>query len=184
MWPFVPYGLYAGKRATTSQGFTEAHAKLGTLFEFAEGPQTLAPGASRDLLFTTGAKACVITDREVGFIGDAMTTRIYRSPIYTGGTSQSSSIFSLSDINPDTPTAVIRLGASVSSPGVEFGAPTYDLGIADIGNASTPAYSSGRIVRPLPPNTTYLQRITNTGTVSLTFTHRLTWYEGVVDLPA
>lgn len=181
LWPYVPYGLFNGNRAMTTQGYVECNVKNGVQFETASGIVTLAAGASRDLVFITGAKPVIIKNRILRFNGLQLSTRIYRGPSYTGGSA--ADIYNLNDINPVATTVQALTGATVTDPGTEFGAPTWDIGTADIGNSQVAIYTSPGVERVLRPNTTYLQRITNTSAASQLISTSLTWYEGEPDLP-
>lgn len=181
LWPYVPYGLYLGTRAMTQQGYIEANVKNGLQFESSSGHVVLAAGASHDVVFTTGDKPVIIKGRLIKFNGVLLSTRVYRDPVFTGGTP--ASIFNLNDINPEDSTVVILSGATVTDVGVEFGAPTFELGSSGIGNEQTSVYSLVGVERILRPNTTYLQRTTNLDGTSQTIVGALTWYEGTPDFP-
>lgn len=181
LWPHVPYGLFNGNRAMTTQGYVECNVKNGVQFELSSGIVTLTAGASRDLIFITGAKPVIIKNRVLRFNGLQLSTRIFRSPAYTGGTP--STIYNLNDINPVATTVQALTGAAVTDVGTEFGAPTWDIGSSDIGNNQISIYTSPGVERVLRPNTTYLQRITNTSASSQLISTSLTWFEGEPDLP-
>lgn len=177
----APAGAYSGLRALTTQTYTEANVKNGVQYEISADTPALAAGANTDVIFTTGANPVLIKGRQVKFNGLSLVTRVYRAPTFTGGTV--TPYFNLNDRNPVTGTVVVRTGATVTAPGTEFGAPTFDLGSSGVGNSSLSTYSVPGIERLLAPNTTYLLRITNDSAAVQRVTSYLTWYEGGTDLP-
>lgn len=176
-----PPGAFAGLRALTVQSYNEANVKNGNQFEIAGNTAALAIGGSIDTVFATGALPVIIKGRIVRFNGVSLATRVYRAPVYTGGAV--TPYFNLNDRNPATGLVTIRTGATVTDPGVEFGAPTFDIGSTDIGNSSVSTYSISGNERLLRPNTVYLQRITNDSAAVQRVSTYLTWYEGGTDLP-
>lgn len=177
----IPSGAFAGTRALTFQNYIEANVKNGVQYEISSDTLSLANLSSIDVIFTTGANPVVIKNRLVKFNGTHLTTRVYRTPTYTGGSI--APYFNLNDRNPIAGTVVIRSGATVTAPGTEFGAPTYDIGSAGQGNSSLSTYATLGIERLLAPNTTYLQRITNDSGAAQEVSSYLTWFEGGTDLP-
>lgn len=177
----IPPGAFAGTRALTFQNYIEANVKNGVQYEISSDNLSVANGGNIDVIFTTGANPIVIKNRLVKFNGTHLTTRVYRTPAYTGGSI--TPYFNLNDRNPVAGTVVIRTGVTVTAPGTEFGAPTYDVGSAGQGNSSLSTYSTLGIERLLAPNTTYLQRITNDSGATQEIASYLTWYEGQTDLP-
>lgn len=181
VFPGLPVGLFNGNRAITQQNYTEANVKNGSQFELSSAPVSLSAGANLDLVFITGNVPVIIKGRTVKFNGILLTTRVYRAPTYTGGAPVTP--FNLNDINPNATTVQILAGATVTSPGIEFGAPTYEIGSAGLGNVQISTYSTLGVERVLRPNTVYLQRTTNDDTSAQLVTGALTWYEGFTDLP-
>lgn len=177
----MPVGLFAGTRAITVQNYIEANVKNGVQYEISANVAALGIGANIDTIFTTGAKPVVIKSRIVKFNGTSLATRVYRAPTFTGGTI--APYFNLNDRNPVTGSVVVRSGATVSAPGVEFGAPTFDIGSDGQGNSSLSTYAVTGIERLLAPNTTYLQRVTNDSPAIQRVSTYLTWFEGDTDLP-
>ncbi len=182
VWPHVPDGLFSGTRAITYQNYVEANVKNGVQFEVSAPPVSLAALAFRDTIFITGSKAVIIKERSVKFNGVLLETHVYRAPEYSGGTP--ATIYNLNDINPVATTVTVLGGATVTNVGIEFGAPTYDIGSTGIGTVQVSTLSIGGAERVLRPNTVYLQRITNMdASASQLVTGALTWYEGPTDLP-
>lgn len=176
-----PPGIYSGLRALTVQSFNECNVKNGNQFELASNTAALAAGANVDIIFSTGALPVIIKGRIVKFNGTSLVTRVYRAPTFTGGTV--TPYFNLNDRNPATGLATVRAGATVTAPGTEFGAPTFDVGSEGQGNSSLSTYSISGNERLLAANTTYLQRITNDSPNTQRVSSYLTWYEGGTDLP-
>lgn len=181
MGPGFPEGVFDGNRAITQQNYIEANVKNGLEYEAASLTEGLLAGANIDTIFITGAKPVIIKSRIVKFNGTKLQTRVYRAPDYTGGTP--ATVFNLNDIGPVATSVQILGGATVSNAGTEFGAPTFDLGSSGIGNVSLSTYTVVGIERVLRPNTTYLQRITNTSGATQDVAGYLTWFEGFPDLP-
>lgn len=177
----IPSGAFSGLRAMTFQNYIEANVKNGVQYEISSDNLALANGASIDTIFITGVNPVVIKSRIVKFNGTHLTTRVYRTPTFTGGTI--TPYFNLNDRNPVAGTVVIRAGATVTAPGTEFGAPTFDIGSSNNGNTSVSTYTTLGIERILAPNTTYLQRITNDTAAIQEVSSYLSWFEGNTDLP-
>jgi hypothetical protein len=165
----------------TFQTFVEANVKNGVEYEFGGDTPALANGAAINTIFITGAKPVIIKSRIIKFNGTSLSTRVYRGPTFTGGVI--TPYFNLNDRNPVAGGVVIRTGATVSAVGTEFGAPTFDIGSAGVGNTSLGTFSVLGIERLLAPNTTYLQQILNDSGATQRVTSYLTWYEGGTDLP-
>jgi len=179
--PGMPDGLFSGLRAMAVQTFIEANVKNGVQYEVSSDTPALAVGGNIDTLFTTGPNPVLIKSRIVKFNGVSLATRVYRGPTFTGGTV--APYFNMNDRNPIAGGVVIRTGATVTAPGTEFGAPTFDIGSNGQGNSSLSTYAVQGIERLLAPNTTYLQRITNDSPAVQRVASYLTWYEGGTDLP-
>lgn len=177
----VPVGLYNGLAAITIQNYIEANVKNGVQYEFSGDNLAVPNGSNIDTIFTTGANPVVIKNRTVKFNGAHLTTRVYKTPTFTLGSVVP--YFNLNDRNPVAGTVTIRTGATVTAPGTEFGAPTFDVGTTGQGNASVSTFSVFGIERVLAPNTTYLQRITNDSGAVQEISTYLSWYEGGTDLP-
>ncbi|MCY1435908.1 hypothetical protein D9M71_520190 [compost metagenome] len=165
----------------TMQNFTEANVKNGVQYEVSSNTAELANGAHIDTIFITGDQPVLIKNRIVQFSGVSLLTRVFRAPTYTGGSPVP--YFNLDDISPVTGGVQVIGGATVTDTGVEFGAPTYSIGSAGVGNSSLSTYSTQGIERRLRPNTTYLQRITNDSGATQRVSGYLSWYEGDSDLP-
>lgn len=177
----IPAGAFTGLRAITIQNYIEANVKNGVQYEFSGNTASLANGANVDIIFTTGPTPTIIKSRTAKFNGTSLLTRVFKNPTYTGGTV--TPYFNLNDRNPVAGDVVIRVGATVSATGTEFGAPTYDIGSEGQGNTSLSTFSVFGVERILAPNTTYLQRTTNDSGAAQRVSSYLTWHSGGTDLP-
>lgn len=177
----VPMGLYNGLAAITIQNYIEANVKNGVQYEFSADNLAVPNGSNIDTIFTTGANPVVFKNRTVKFNGSHLTTRVYKSPTFTLGSIVP--YFNLNNINPVAGAVTIRTGATVSAPGTEFGAPTFDIGTVGQGNSSFSTFSVFGLERVLAPNTSYLLRITNDSGAAQEIAAYLSWYEGGTDLP-
>lgn len=182
-WPAdgMPEGLFTGTRAVTVQNYVEANVKNGVQFESSSLSSAVAAGGIVDVVFITGVKPVIVKARQITFNGANATVRVYREPEYTGGSPGSP--YNLNDRNPVASTSTILTGASVSSPGTEFGAPSFLIGSTGVGQTATSTYAVAGQERVLRANTTYLLRITNTSGAAQDFASYLSWYEGGTDLP-
>lgn len=170
-----------GLRGLVTQDYNSVNVKKGVQYELSGNTAVLADGASIDTIFTTGALPVIIKSRIIKFNGTSLATRVYRAPTYTGGTI--TPYFNLNDIGPVTGLTVVRTTPTVTVVGTEFGAPTFDIGSAGIGNVSVSTYAVTGNERVLRPNTTYLQRITNDSGAAQRVSSYLTWFEGNPDFP-
>lgn len=177
----IPDGAFTGLRAMCVQNYTEANVKNGVQYEVSVNVPSLGIGAHQDTIFITGDRPVLIKNRIVQFNGLSLLTRVFRAPTYTGGSAVP--YYNLDDISPVSGAVQIIGGATVTSTGTEFGAPTYSIGSTDVGNSSLSTFSTQGIERRLRPNTVYLQRITNDSAAAQRVTGYLTWYDGGSDLP-
>lgn len=169
--------VYFGFQAFTTQSFTEANSKNGNQYEVSGFVASLAAGANVDTIFTTGEWPVIVKSRAVGFNGASLQANVYKNPVFSGGTI--TPYYNLSDLAPLASDVVIRSGATVTSPGTQFGATTYYIGSATPGSsANVGTFSTQGIERILSPNTTYMLRITNTDMEAQTIASYLTWYAG------
>lgn len=178
--------VYAGTQALTTQSFVEANCKNGVQYELATYDPAFLVGTNRDFILLTGAKSVLIKGRMFSFTGDEISTTIYKNPTYTGGTSVP--YFNLSDINPVTGLATLLGTPTVTSVGTAI-SPTYRLlgSLPQGARAVSTTEAEGgvpELERVLAPNSVYLFRTTNTGTVTSTFSSKNTWYEGDLSVTA
>lgn len=172
--------VLVGLEALTTQSFIEANCKNGVQYELATYDTAFLVGANREFILITGSKPLLVKSRVFSFTGDEISTVVYKNPTYTGGTPVP--YYNLSDINP-TPGEAVLLGTpTVSNAGTQI-SPIYRLlgSLPQGGQAVSVTEAEGSVPdleRVLAPNTTYLFRTTNTGTVTSKFSSKNTWYEG------
>lgn len=174
--------ILVGLRAFTVQFYTEANVKQGLQYEYSTDNTALAAGGVTRVLFVTGSKPVIVKSRLLSFTLTKATVRIYKNPTYTGGTP--ATIYNLNDMNPQPTTVTILTGATITSPGEEFGAPNYIYGSDGVGNTESGTFSAQGIERVLAPNRAYVLELTNSGVGTHAVSAYLTWYEGMPDLPA
>jgi hypothetical protein len=176
----APVGSYIGLRALTVQSYTEANSKNGTQHEASVYLQSVAGGASNDTIFLTGASTVILKSRTIGFDGLGVTSSIYESPTYTGGTPIT--YYNTSAVNPVTGLMQILGSPSVTGDGVLKFAPSNLIGSgSNQGRGSTGSTDGGE--RILKANTAYLFRLTNLDPGAQDITSFVSWFEGTPDLP-
>lgn len=172
--------VYAGTQAFTTQSFIEANCKNGVQYELGTYDAAFLVGSNRDFVVVTGSLPILVKARLFSFTGDEISTTVYQNPVYTGGTP--TPYFNLSTINPVPGLATILAAPTVTSVGTQR-SPTYRLlgNLPQGGQAVQTTDASGgapELERVLAPNSTFLFRTTNTGTVTSKFSSKNTWYEG------
>jgi hypothetical protein len=176
---FIDPRVYVGTQAFTVQSFVEANCKNGSQFEFTTYNSLVTAGQTRDFVVTTGAKPVLLKNRIFTFTGSELTTTIYRSPTFSGGTIVP--YYNLSDINPMVGGVTIRATPTITAVGTQVGSSFTLLGnIPQTGQAIITTQAENNVPgleRVLRPNTTYLFRTVNTGTDTKIFS-KSTWYEG------
>jgi hypothetical protein len=177
-----PPGVFAGLRAMTIQGYTEANVKNGVQYEVASYNAALAASGNVRTIFVTGAKPVAVKARLVSFDGAGIEARVYKGATYTGGTAVP--YFNLSDINPVVGTVQLIAGATISAVGTEFGARSYLIGSVSPGSQTVGAFGVTGQERNLAPNTTYmLELVSMDAAKAQRVAAYLSWYEGGLDLP-
>ncbi len=171
--------IMIGLEALTVQTFGEANCKNGTQFELTTYDPAFTAAGIRDFIITTGAKPVLVKNRKFSFTGSELTTTIYKNPTYTGGTVLP--YYNLSDINPMVGLSTIKGLPTVTNVGTQF-SPTFTiLGEVPQGGQAVSKSDAEQGVpgleRVLAPNSSYLYRTVNTGTLCK-FTSINTWYEG------
>lgn len=182
-----PSGAFVGLRALTIQPYTEANVKNGVqYYARAAWPltDTIAAGSTRKVFVTTGAKQVVVKLRDFQYVAEELVLRIFRTPTgVTGGTPLV--IHNYNGVNPVATTLTATKNVTTITDGVEFDGtdPEYFFGSTNAPQRSSNSIPQGR-ERVLPPNTTFLVTIQNTGTGVARAQYFLDWYEGGTDLPA
>lgn len=176
-----PAGAFLGLRALSTQSYNEANVKNGVQYEISSNAPALVNAATIDTIFITGSLPVIIKNRTVKFNNISLLTQVFKGPTYSGGSSIP--YFNLNDRNPVAGGVTVISGATVTAPGTQFGAPTYDIGTAGQGNTTVSTFSTLGQERLLNPNTTYMLRITNDSGSTQRVSSYLSWYEGGTDLP-
>lgn len=180
--PLIPDGAYVGLRAAVTQPYDEVNKKTGTQWESSTRVQLAGTTGVNFTIFRTGTKSVDLKQRVFGFDGIGVVGRIYRGPIYTGGT-QAGFWNMLTSKALVQPECQLFTAPTVSNRGTEIAAPVYAFGPSSSqGKGSVPiAYASNRIFDE--PNTTYLFVIETLDSQPQFISSRLELYEGGLDLP-
>lgn len=182
----IPDGAFSGLRGIITQPYTEANVKNGLQYNLrATWPltDTIASGTTRKVWFKTTTKPVIIKLRELQFIAEELTLRLFRGPTtVTLGTDLTVHGYNAASQVPTTVLA--KKNVTTVSDGTEF-----DAGNAEsfFGSANDPqrgvAFALQGRERILPANTEFIVSITNSGTGAARVQYFLDWYEGGTDLP-
>lgn len=173
-----------GLRAICIQSYDEANKKRGLQWE-ASRLVTIASSAPANNVYSiirTGSMPVDLKARTLGYTGLGVIGRIYKNPIYTGGTNDP-----WFNMNPrylgTQPEIQLLVGMTVSNKGTLCGADIIDIGPeSNQSRGATPRESgSNRILDE--PNTAYLLEIASLDPGSQQVMARLEIYEGGLDLP-
>lgn len=182
-----PAGAFTGSRALTVQPYTEANVKNGLEYYLrAVWPigDEIPAGQTRKMYFLTGDKIVIVKSRELLYVAEQLTLRLFRSPTgVSGGTPLN--IHNFNNVNPvPTTLQTVLKNVTTVADGVEFDGGNADhfFGETGVGQRSQHAIPEGR-ERIIPPNTGFIVAIANTGSGSARVQYRLEWYEGTPDLP-
>jgi len=188
--------IMTGVRAFTTKTVTEADLLNGKNF-FCRAVWPLAneisAGSTVNLVITTGALPIRARNRIVGFIGEEVRFELFSDPTYTDG-----AVITPRNYNPSGPTSTVTF---IKDPTIEVGdegtpidpnfdnngtpeniEPEYYFGGSATGQRVGNSIPQGT-ERIIPPNTTFLIRITNTGSGNARFGYYLEWAEGILELP-
>jgi hypothetical protein len=180
----IPSGAFSGDRAMTIQGYDEANKKRGVQWE-ASRLITITSNAPANNVFSiikTGSKPVDLKTRVFGYDGIGVIGRIYKAPVYTGGTADP-----LFNMNPrylgTQPEVQVLTGFTLTSNGTKCGADIFAIGPAsNQSRGATPReFGSNRILDE--PNTSYLLEIESRDSASQIVMARIELYEGGLDLP-
>ena len=182
----IPSGAFSGNRAITVQPYTEANVKAGLQFYLRAVwglTDVIAAGTTRKISVITGAKPVLIKLREFSYIAEEITLRLFSGASgVTGGTALT--INNYNAVAPVAATVSARKNVTTVSDGVLFDGGDSDifLGAASAPQRGAASLPDGR-ERVLPPNTSYIVAITNSGGGNARCRYFLDWYEGGTDLP-
>lgn len=172
-------GMREGLQAFTVQPFTEINSKLGVQYEASFFNPSLASGASADIVIEVGNEPMLVKDIEVRFNVELISSAVYRSPTWSGGSEIG--VYNMSDRSPVPDDVTITAGVTVTDTGTQISPTVYSIGSEGQGNRqlSNVSQTSG-VERILAENTTYLLRITNESSISSVISGISTWYQGPV----
>lgn len=184
--PGMPDGLFTGLRAMTVQPYTEANVKNGLQYNIrATWPltDTIAAGTSRKIWFKTTTKPVIVKLRELQFIAEELTLRLFRGPTgVTLGTDLT--VHNYNAVNPVATTCFAKKNVTTVSDGTEFDANDAEV---FFGSANDPqrgvAFALQGRERVLPADTEFIVSIANSGTGNARVQYFLDFYEGGTDLP-
>ena len=144
---------------------------------------TIAAGATRKIWFKTNAKPVIVKLREVQYVAEELTLRLFRTPTgVTGGTALS--IHNYNSVSPVATTCQATKNVTTTSDGAEFDNNNAEVffGASNAPQRSVSIALQGR-ERILPANSEFIVSITNTGSGVARAQYFLDWYEGGSDLP-
>lgn len=177
----IPKDIFNGRRAITTQSYTEANVKLGVQFEASKLWPAIAAGGVTYSIFKTGAKPVSLKARNLAFTGDGIKSDIFANPVYSGGTPDFV-YYNSSDISDLVGEVDITISPTVTDEGTQVFASSYALG-----NTSKQGRGASGIAvgaeSILKPNTEYLLKLTSLGGDAQDISSFLYWYEGDLDLP-
>ena len=180
----IPDGAFSGLRAMTTQTYDECNKKVGTQWEASRliSIASSDPANNAYSIIRTGSKPVDLKSRVLGYDELGVIGRIYKAPIYTGGT-----VDPWYNLNPryngTQPEAQLLVGFTLTNKGTQCGADIVGIGPNSTqSRGSTPIqFGSNRILDE--PNTAYLLEIQSRHTGSQNIWARLEMYEGGLDLP-
>lgn len=181
----APDGLYEGLRAQTVQFYTEANVKNGVQFYLRKAytlQTPIASGQSRYLVFSTTSKKVIFKSRIVSYIGEELALELFVNPDLSNN-GQPITVGNYNGINPVATTVQAYHAPVIVSEGTPLDQEAeYYFGGSSAGQRVSNSIPEGR-ERVLPENTTFLIKITNTGSGNGRFQYFGDWYEGDPDLP-
>lgn len=180
----MPPGAFSGLRAMTTQTYDECNKKVGTQWEASRliSIASSAPANNSYSIIRTGSKPVDLKSRVLGYDELGVIGRIYKNPIYTGGT-----LDTWYNLNPryngTQPEAQLLIGFTLTSNGTQCGADIVGIGPNSTqSRGSTPIqFGSNRILDE--PNTAYLLEIQSRHATPQNVWARIEMYEGGLDLP-
>ncbi len=106
--------------------------------------------ATSTLFRNNSNKLIILYSRRVSYDGGGLNLRVYRDPVYTGGTVIPDIIRNPNDINPVDPVTELVTGATVTSKGIETRSPEYIFGNQTGSGGGSPNQTiySPQFVRP------------------------------------
>lgn len=178
----APSSVFGGNAAMNVQEFTALNCKRGSQFEASTYVAALAAGATVDYIVEVGALPVLVKGRRVFFTETGIRLEMYKTPIYTGGSSVP--YFNLNKWEPNIGLTVLRSGMSISDVGTKCSADRQFLGSTLNGQnyEVTQGTEAPGLEVVLEPNAAYLFRTVNTHNAVCRYSSYSTWYEGLLDI--
>ena len=183
-----PADIVSGVRgAMVVQPYTEVNVKHGLQFYArAAWPlsDTISAGETVKMHFVTGTKVVLVKIRELTYVAEELVLRLFANPVNaSAGTPITIKNYNLR--NPQA-TTIVKAAKNVTTTSdgteIEPADPEYFFGAGAAGNR-TQATSPTGFERVIPPNSSLLLTLQNTGSGAARAQYFLTWYEGEPDLP-
>lgn len=115
--------MRASNRIITLEDIVEVCRMQGKVFE-ASRELSIAASAHAKSILVSGYTPIILFSREIGFDGVGVNAFVYRDPVYTGGTPETT-IRNPNDINPQNVKSSLIVGATITDDGVETRMPRY-----------------------------------------------------------
>lgn len=109
--------MRASNRIITLDEIVEVCRLQGKVFE-ASRELSIPSAAHAKSLLVAGTSPVILFSREIGFDGVGVNAFVYRDPVYTGGTPETS-IRNPNDINPQPVKSSLLVGATITDDGTE-----------------------------------------------------------------
>lgn len=139
----------------------EKRVEEGLCFECSTLQSVANSGATIEWLFITGDKRVIVYDRKVTPNGDEMTYQAFKgATVSANGTAQT--IVKRNGNSPISTTVQIFSAPTITDDGAGI-PPVYIPGSSGVGQTSNGQFDREGFVRVLEPNTTYMTRVTNSG---------------------
>lgn len=172
----------SGNRYKVSMGPVEEANFRGELYYTYYKFNGVSSGSYVDIAIEVGALNMFIVSRSFSVSTDRMELDVYAMPTYTGGTDLPITPYnSITPVSPAATTGVVN--PAVTSTGTLFDQFLF-LGSPD-NNASRVAgsFRSNEVLRMIPPNTTFLLRFRNEGTVTMDGVVKYLFFERDPEIP-
>lgn len=182
-----PDGVFTGKRALNVQFYPEANVKNGLQYYTRIAyplSDEIASGTSKDIVVRTTSKKMLAKVRIVHYSAQEIEIDLFGGVTFNDQTGEQIIPSNYNGVNPVASTVEVFKEPTVSDPGTRIDDcdPEYYFGSNSQGQRSGESIPEGR-ERVLAANTSYLVRLTNTGTGDARVQYFLDWYEGEPDLP-
>ena len=179
--------LVTGRRAWTVAFYPEQNVKNGLqyytriVYPLAD---PIPAGQSKYIVFKTSSKKVLVKVRIVHYAAEEIKLELFDNPTFDDQTGTLLTPDNYNGVNPVVSTVEVYKDSTVSVDGtpLDNSDSEYYFGSNSTGQRSGESIPEGR-ERVLPEDTTYLVKLTNTGTGNARVQYFLDWYEGEPDLP-